>query len=29
MDDLKYKRAKERVEEVKGFYGHLISFIVA
>jgi uncharacterized membrane protein len=27
-DDLKYQRAKERVKEVKGFYGHLISFIV-
>jgi hypothetical protein len=28
MDDLKYKRAKERVEELKGFYGHLIAFII-
>jgi uncharacterized membrane protein len=27
-DDLKYKRAKERVEELKGFYGHLIAYIV-
>ena len=27
MDDLKYKRAKEKVEELKGFYSHLITFI--
>lgn len=28
MDNLKYERAKKRVEELKGFYGHLVSYIV-
>mgnify|MGYP001112089279 CR=1 FL=1 len=28
MDDLKYQRAKKRVEELKGFYGHLTAFII-
>lgn len=26
--DESYERAKKRVEEVKGFYGHLIAFII-
>lgn len=26
--DESYQRAKERVEELKGFYGHLIAYIV-
>ncbi|MGL6298475.1 MAG: 2TM domain-containing protein [Methanobacteriaceae archaeon] len=28
IDENAYKRAKERVEEVKGFYTHLITYIV-
>ncbi|MGB9937377.1 MAG: 2TM domain-containing protein [Methanobacterium sp.] len=28
MDDLKYERAKKRVEEIKGFYGHLLTYII-
>lgn len=28
MDDLKRERAKKRVEELKGFYVHLIVYIV-
>jgi len=28
MDDVKYERAKKRVEELKGFYGHLIAYII-
>ena len=27
MDEEKYKRAKKRVEDIKGFYGHLFSYI--
>ena len=27
-DDLKYKRAKERVENIKGFYGNLTSYFI-
>lgn len=27
MDEEKYKVAKKRVEEIKGFYGHLFSYI--
>jgi hypothetical protein len=26
--DESYERAKKRVEEVKGFYGHLTAFII-
>ena len=26
-DDRRYLKAKKRVEEIKGFYGHLISFV--
>lgn len=29
MEDIKYERAKKRVEEVKGFYKHLITYIIA
>lgn len=28
MTDAAYERAKKRVEELKGFYGHLVSYIV-
>lgn len=28
MADQSYERAKRRVEELKGFYGHLISYII-
>ncbi len=28
MVDTSYERAKRRVEELKGFYGHLISYII-
>jgi hypothetical protein len=28
MVDQSYERAKRRVEELKGFYGHLISYII-
>lgn len=27
MDEEKYKLAKKRVEEIKGFYGHLFAYI--
>ena len=27
MDEEKYKIAKKRVEEIKGFYGHLFTYI--
>jgi hypothetical protein len=27
MDEEKYKIAKKRVEEIKGFYGHLFAYI--
>ena len=27
-EDLNYYKAKKRVERIKGFYGHLVSFIV-
>lgn len=27
MDEEKYKMAKKRVEEIKGFYGHLFAYI--
>ena len=28
MDDEQYKKAKKRVEELKGFYSHLAVYIV-
>ncbi len=28
MDDMRYERAKKRVEELKGFYGHLTAYII-
>ncbi len=28
MEDIKYDRAKKRVEEFKGFYRHLITYII-
>ncbi len=27
MEDSKYKEAKKRVEEIKGFFGHLFAYI--
>ncbi|MGM0365919.1 MAG: 2TM domain-containing protein [Actinomycetota bacterium] len=27
MEDQKYKEAKKRVEEIKGFYGHLFAYV--
>lgn len=27
MEDRKYQEAKKRVEEIKGFYGHLFAYI--
>lgn len=27
MEDKKYEQAKKRVEEIKGFYGHLFAYI--
>jgi hypothetical protein len=27
MDEEKYKQAKKRVEEIKGFYGHLFAYL--
>ncbi|MDZ7838596.1 MAG: 2TM domain-containing protein [Actinomycetota bacterium] len=27
MEDEKYKRAKKRVEEIKGFFGHLFAYL--
>ena len=28
MDEEKYNKAKKRVEEIKGFYSHLIAYVV-
>ena len=28
MDNEKYEKAKKRVEEIKGFYSHLITYVV-
>jgi len=27
LEDTKYKEAKKRVEEIKGFYGHLFAYV--